>query len=48
VSTAEVVAPGTARTLLVDDPAGAAACAEGHRRYRVIFDALADRFGELA
>ena len=30
------------------DPAGAAACAEGHRRYRVIFDALADRFGELA
>ena len=30
------------------DPAGAEACAEGHRRYRVLFDALADRFGELA
>jgi xylulokinase len=30
------------------DPAGAEACAEGHRRYRVIFDALADRFKELA
>ena len=24
------------------------AYAEGHRRYRALFDALADRFGELA
>src|SRR4249919_942301 len=30
------------------DPAGGEACADGHRRYRLIFDALADRFGELA
>jgi len=30
------------------DPAGAEASAEGHRRYRALFDALCDRFGELA
>ncbi len=30
------------------DPAAAEAYAEGHRRYRALFDALADRFAELA
>jgi sugar (pentulose or hexulose) kinase len=30
------------------DPAGAEACAEGHRRYRELFDALAGSFGALA
>ena len=30
------------------DPAGVEACAEGHRRYRALFDALAGSFRELA